>query len=280
MDEIGVWVTDQGFNLEHGFLSWDAESVFADKNSDDDYWWEVGYGVLELSGGLTLNGESPWMEREGTINSVVGSVQAERLKDLDAATVLLKGWEFDFASGDHHINVIGIRIVEVEYDPSLGRVEWKAEAEYRDKNSDDDFQWRYQWEVIGLEDGAVAALSDSGADEGNTHLDLGSEIPSGFSGYQHAAVLPTGWRLDFASEDHELKTVRLGVRNVQYDPEEGGIRWAVVLDYSDQEPGDDYSWRYELAAIAFKEGRFSTFWGGRQRDNGGSVSSQYSLWVR
>ena len=199
---------------------------------------------------------------------------------LEAATVVLKGWGFDFTHKDHHIDVIGIRLTEVEYDPESGTVEWVAEAELRDKSSDDDFRWRYQWEVIGLPEGEVATFARVGSDGGNTDLDPVTETNSTLSGYDLAVVLPQGWRFDYASKDHETKEIRFGVRNAQYDSDEGRVRWTAVLNYSDQKPADDYTWRYDLAAIAFNGGRFFNWWGGPQRADGGNSANGYSVWIR
>jgi hypothetical protein len=280
LNHVGIWIAEDVLADDPARVEWSTDVRFADKNFDDNYWWELDFGVLAMEDGIALSGESPWRESGGDLSSAAESALSPELLDLEAATVILKGWEFDFNSSDHHIDVIGIRLTNVEYDPGAGTVSWTAEAEYQDKNHDDAFRWRYQWEVVGLAEGAVLSVSRSGTDSGNTLVEPSTETQASLAGFENAVVLPQGWRFDFASKDHEIRTLRFGVRNFDYDPSEGAVSWAPVLNYSDRKPSDDYGWRYDLGAIAFNGGSFATWWGGPQWDDGGTGSGNHTMRIR
>jgi subtilisin family serine protease len=280
MNVHGVWIEDDEFDAGSGELDWTTRVVFADKNFDDDYWWEVAHGVFAFQGGFSAHGESPWIESGGGRDSDSRTFQDPALEGLDAATVVLKGWQFDFADPDHHVKTISIRLQDVEFDAATGSVHWVAEAEYRDKTTRRDYRWRYQWQVLGLDDGEIVHVSKSGSDGGNTALHRSSEARASLRGFEEGIALPQGWRFEYDSPDHQLNEHRFGVRNFGYDPGSGRVGWTVVLNYSDKNFDDAYSWAYDLAIVGFNGGLSKTWWGGPRRSDGGAEETSFSVRVR
>jgi len=64
--------------------------------------------------------------------------------------VQLSGWYLDFASKDHHIDTIQVRISDVAYNATTGEVTFTVRGYYRDKNGDDDFTWEVWYTILAL----------------------------------------------------------------------------------------------------------------------------------
>jgi len=276
----GVWIDGESYDPEPGEMAWNTSVVFADKNLDDDYWWEVSHGVFAFQGAFATSDESGWIESDGGASTLDGALEDPGLVGLAAATVVLKGWQLDFASSDHHVKAVSVRIRDVDFDPGAGSITWRAEAELRDKNADDDYRWRYQWQVMGFREGEVVHLSRSGTDGGNTDLDESSEVRPELTGFETGLALPQGWRFVYDSRDHEINEHRFGVRNLGYDPEEGRVRWTTTFNYSDKNFDDDYTWEYDIAVVAFNGGARIGWWGGPIRDDGGEAQGSFSVKIR
>ena len=69
---------------------------------------------------------------------------------FDSVNVQLAGWRLDFASKDHHIDTVSVRISDVRYDSGDGDVSFLVSGAYRDKNGDDDFRWEVWYTVLAL----------------------------------------------------------------------------------------------------------------------------------
>ncbi|MGH2707226.1 MAG: hypothetical protein ACRDJF_03735 [Actinomycetota bacterium] len=57
----------------------------------------------------------------------------------DCVSVLLMGWDLDFARADHQLNQIKVRIGGVSYNPANGGVSFTVSDNYLDENGDDGF---------------------------------------------------------------------------------------------------------------------------------------------
>ncbi len=259
--------------------NWTSAVEFKDKNSDDDYKWDATFQILRLSNAFATSGETDWLNKNGNTSTHDGTVTLPELAGFDTAFVVLKGWGFDYTDPDHHINDIGIRLVNLRYDSASGTITWRAEAQYADKNFDDDYRWRYQWQVMATNAGVFSAAEQSGNDGGGTDLDSGSVTDSQFASFDSAVVIPTGWRFNYADSDHHINENSLRIRNVQFDASTGSVRWNAVLNYADKNFDDGYDWRYNVVVLVFKSGAAALFDVGPFEDDGGSDSESFATQV-
>jgi hypothetical protein len=228
IENLELWTE----NFYHCFqfpreLSWDVFSNFSDENPtipDDRYRWGFKYTIAEMYYSFMHYGESPFRS-EYPNTSEVGtyqeSFQSDELKCYEEATVILRGWRFNFLNGDHHLKKVEIIISDVAYDPETGTITWSARANFRDKDADDPFMWRYQWLIIACSDCDIfeTTIADTPLQSlpGNT---LRYSNPISLPDYRgelepriSTAIFLQGWRLTLANiaGDDDLKVMSLGV---------------------------------------------------------------------
>ena len=64
--------------------------------------------------------------------------------------VQLSGWSLRYASDDHNIKTVSVRISNVQYNAATGNVSFLISGAYRDTNGDDDFVWDVQYTILAL----------------------------------------------------------------------------------------------------------------------------------
>ena len=276
LNEHGMWCSGQNYDEYHERLSWNTGCIFADKNFDDDYRWTVAHQILRFNPGYTYHDSTPWLAKTGTVSVHSDDFQHESLKQFTHAVVLLRGWRFDFSSGDHHINKMSIKIATTSFDKTAGRVRWTTRVTYADKNFDDNYRYRYDYTILAF-DGARVVASFSGRDDGGTAAHMGSVTNAALKNYADAMVIPIGWSFDYASSDHHINENNFKIQNVKYTASTGKVEWSAHMNYSDKNFDDDYYWRYDVLIIASNSGETREYSQGPYTDNGGLDSKSYTV---
>jgi hypothetical protein len=143
-----------------------------------------------------------------------------------AMTPALNGFNFDFLSGDHHIEA-----VQVELDAT------GASVRYEDDNADDTYSWFVEGAV--LPPGTIYnRFPTSGTDEDGGGCDMSPVLPETGMG----TFVLTGFGLDFVGGDHHIDRVR--VRFIH--PAEGT---RIEVCYDDDNNDDDYTWFVSYAVV-------------------------------
>ena len=269
IDRHSLRIVDDVFDASSATISWRTLVAYDDKNNDDDYAWEVNHAILAMPDAFFLGGETPLMGDDGGADTDVRSVTDARLVGFSNATVVLRGWTFDFDDDDHHIDRMILRLTGITYDSTAGTVSWTANARYSDKNSDDDYDWRYQFLVIAFNGGGVTSVSSTGTDGGGSDSHNGSVVSTALQGFDDAVVLPQGWTFNFDDDDHHIDRTALFLRNTVYDPSSGTVTWNAGLSYHDKNSDDDFAWGYDVAVLAFDGGGVTEFVLGPNDDGGG-----------
>jgi hypothetical protein len=271
VDRHSLRIVDDVFDASSATISWRTLVAYDDKNDDDDYAWEVNHAILAMADATFVSGESPTLSDDGGAASETRSATDSRLAGFSNATVVLRGWTFDYDDDDHHIDQMSLRLTGVTYDPTAGTVSWTANARYSDKNSDDDYTWSYQFLVIAFNDGGVTTVSSAGTDGGGSATHNGTVINAALQGFDDAVVLPQGWTFNYDDDDHHIDRTALFLRNVVYDPSSGTVSWNAGISYHDKNSDDDYAWDYDVAVLAFDDGGITEVALGPNDDDGGAA---------
>lgn len=232
-------------------LTWETVVRFDDTNDDDDYAWQVNHQLLRLTESHLAEGNSPLIASPGGRASRPDSHTAPELVGWSDATVVLTGWGLDYDDGDHHVQEIGVRLVNVTYDRAAGTVSWTAEASLTDDNGDDAYHWSYEWQIIATDQGSFRNVSRRGSDAGgSTTESVAIRQDPGLAGRQHAVVLNQGWWFEFRDGDRHLDDHAFRLHNVRYLPD-GTVTWDAGLTYADVNSDDPYTWRYDAVVFAY-----------------------------
>jgi len=270
IDVHSLRILDESVDTSLETIDWRTVVRYEDKNDDDDYAWEVEHTVIGIADAFFTNGETEFMTDGGGAAAADNrSVTDPALVGFDNAVVVLRGWTFDYDDDDHHIDHMSIRLSNVSYDAGAGTVSWTANARYSDKNNDDDYRWRYQFQVLAFNNGGSAIGSFSGSDGGGSDTDNSSVTNTSLSGFSKALVLPMGWQFDYDDDDHHIDRTAFGLRNISYDPPSGTVNWTAALSYHDKNSDDDYDWAYDVVVIAFDDGGTEIEVFGPHDDDGG-----------
>lgn len=100
--------------------------AYNDKNDDDTFWWELDYAYIPRS-------------RFTAIDTRSGTAKGATRVSIPAGSAVLRGFDLNFSSTDHHIQEVGFWM------PDDGNLD----IYYSDKNQDDNFAWRVQYGILG-----------------------------------------------------------------------------------------------------------------------------------
>ncbi len=275
LNEHGMWCSGPNYDRYRQRLSWSTGCIYADKNFDDDYRWSVAHQVVRFSKGVSIHRDTPWLAKSGSLTTHNGEFSHDDLKQFDNAIVLIRGWRFDFTSGDHHINNMTLWVDNINFDKTSGRVHWKTKVTYADKNFDDNYRYKYSYTILGF-NGKVAYKSYSGSDAGGSAAHMGKITSNALRNYENALVFPLGWKFDFKSRDHHINENNFKVQNVLYNKTTGKVSWSTHLKYSDKNHDDDYYWSYKVAVITTNDGESREVNNGPYIDRGGLDSKYYT----
>ena len=99
--------------------------AYNDKNDDDSFAWELQYAYVPRS-------------RFTSLGSRTGSAKGAQGVDYLVGNGVLRGFNFDFASEDHHIKDLGVML----------RNNGRLEVYYGDHNVDDSFSWQVDYGIL------------------------------------------------------------------------------------------------------------------------------------
>lgn len=99
--------------------------AYNDKNDDDTFLWDLDYAYVPRAA-------------FSTISTRAGSAQGATRASIEAGTALIRGFDLNFASGDHHIKEVGIWMAG----------DGNLDVYYGDKNGDDSFNWTVEYAVL------------------------------------------------------------------------------------------------------------------------------------
>ncbi len=263
------------------------EVELADESHDDPYRWVVESDVLSIPDAVVVTGQSRELSSravpDGQPNQRLFFQQVDdasytdaRLVGLEAATVLPRGWSLQFTSGDHMVRKAGVAFENILFDPATGTVSWRASAWLSDINFDDPFHWSYAWQIVGLRNGRVFVYPRSGASSQGTHVDQPSVPLPPLASYENRAVVPVGWTLEYVNDEHNLRSVGLGITNPTFDG--SSLGWTATLDFADDSGDDPFQWEYAVAVLAWNGGgRGHRTAGPETVSAGGWVGRPYSV---
>jgi len=142
-----------GMLLGRGGLTRGA--VYADKNYDDEFLYDISYKTLRVPDIFVVEG--PRSQHRSYTPSC--NIHEEILipSEYKFATVLLQGWRFDFTKEeqDNHIQTIGLNIENERFDSNSNKLSWNVKAEYYDKEfdrDDDSFDFDCQYLIVAFKD--------------------------------------------------------------------------------------------------------------------------------
>lgn len=156
INELSVRILNEDFNPPTRILNWNTTLDYADQNFDDDYDWWLWYAAFSSPNMVKILGRD-----DPVINSCDGGqcgLTGESVSiptGYDYAVVFLRGWKFDYTNEDHHLDEVGIRIENQEFDPDSQTLSWNVVVDYFDKNADDDYEWQYWYTVLGFQSAEV-----------------------------------------------------------------------------------------------------------------------------
>lgn len=253
--------------------SWNTAVTYRDKNGDDDYRWAVAHTLLRIPGGVQIDGDSGWLPKTSSDTSTTSaSITRRELIGLEAVTVVLVGWGFDYSSSDHHIKRLGVWLSDVQFDAASGTIRWNANARYADRNGDDNYSWMYRWKVIGIPGGTAQYVTRSGFDARRNATDLGIALMPPSAGSQAVAVLPLGWKFRYRDSDHHINENSVRISNVVANAGAGTISWTGNVGYTDKNFDDGFDWQYDVVVLTLGQGVAGTLGEGPFSDDGGDAS--------
>ena len=276
LNEHGMWCTGQGYNSRTEKLSWTNGCVYADKNFDDDYRWQTTNQVVRFSSGVSIHQSTPWLAKTGNISTHTDSLTHDDLKHFDNAVVLIRGWHFDFTSGDHHINKMALHVANVNFDRRRGKISWRTQVTYADKNFDDSYRFRYFYTILGF-NGKAMYKGYSGLDKGGSMAHQGELISNDLKNYNNALIFPMGWKFDFKSNDHHINENNFKLQNIKHDKTSGKVTWNAHMQYADKNFDDDYYWDYHVLVIATNQGETRDYVCGPYTDDGGYAARNNNI---
>lgn len=100
--------------------------AYNDKNDDDTFWWELDYAYIPRS-------------RFTAVGTLSGTATGATRVSIPAGSAVLRGFDLNFSSSDHHIQEVGFWM------PDNGNLD----IYYSDKNQDDKFAWRVRYGILG-----------------------------------------------------------------------------------------------------------------------------------
>lgn len=148
------------------------------------------------------------------------------------ATVFLNGWSFEYADDDHHVAGLGTLVRDIRIE---GRsLRWEVIGALGDHNFDDSYSWCYRYTVIAWNPSRLALVvddddrpcdPDSDLDPTDDNFFLAdnerattalASFPSflvnpGFESGRSVAVLPRGFSVNVAGNDHHLLQLAYGL---------------------------------------------------------------------
>jgi len=151
--------TDNHLNEIGVLLGRDGRVIYADANYDDEFLYNISYKTLrEVPDILVIEGpdpEYPCREPGCRFHEEVRIPEGYRF-----ATVLLRGWRFDFVprgieGNDHHIKTIGFNIENELFNLHSNTLSWDVQVDYRDKEfdrDDDSFYFQCSYLVVAFKD--------------------------------------------------------------------------------------------------------------------------------
>jgi len=300
LNELSYTIGSQSFNSDSNKLSWNANVTYCDKNKDDKYKWDVKHTIFRLENAFVNSGSVEWINCGGGTSSHNGNYNSENLRGFDNAVVLLLGCHFDYKKKDHHIKTVGIKIKDINYNSVNGTISWKAEAIYRDKNKDDDYRWKYWYQIIAFNNGFIGYKHDIKVkvNEGGKAVDANSFDDETLKGTVYStimpiavpqyksdevAVIPIGWSYKYKKKDGHIDQIGLNIRNILHTASEvkGFVNWKAHLNFSDKNADDSYEGKYSVAILAIKKSKIRRLDevqpGGPYEDNGGSAKKSYNV---
>jgi hypothetical protein len=99
--------------------------AFNDKNDDDTFIWEVDYAYVPRA----------LVQSMGTRG---GTARGAQRQFIPTGIAVIRGFDFNFRSGDHHIKEVG----------ALLWGDGRLDVFYSDRNGDDEFDWSVRWAVV------------------------------------------------------------------------------------------------------------------------------------
>jgi len=182
-------------------------------------------------------------------------VQVQPHIPRSASFILPTGWDFDFVSDDHHINVFRTFIESQSFNTSNSVLSWDCLVSYYDKNKDDDYRWSIQNTIIQKNDAFVySGISGWRNDNGGNDSRAGSYSSEDLKGFENATVLLYGWAFDYSEDDHHIKKIKVDIKDINYNSDAGRITWNTDVTYRDKNADDDYRWKYGYLVFAFNNG--------------------------
>ena len=94
----------------------------------------------------------------------------------------------------------------------------------------------------------IVSGSASGSDFGDTFSKVQS-VGIG-PGYRAVNVQLSGWSLQYASEDHHIRTAAVRISNVQYNASTGNVTFTISGTYRDKNGDDDFNWAVYYTILA------------------------------
>jgi hypothetical protein len=248
-------------------LSWQTHVKYEDKNGDDNYRWRVNHGILKIPGIYRYAGNSGTINDGGGSASKSESFTHDDLKAYENATVILRGWSFNFDDNDHEIKKVNIRLKDITFDPAAGKVSWKVEANYEDNNRDDNYDWVYYYEVIGFNNGIVKRSSRSGTKAKRNITDISKIKDDALKNYDIAIAIPSGYSFNFRGDEHNLNEIGFNLANNNYNRAIGQVNWVATMNFADKNYDDEFDWWYSVDVLALNFAQY------RESDSGTFSSS-------
>ena len=106
-----------------------------------------GSGIEEA---VLYSFDTPLISVPGGTGTSTTSVRRFIGPGMKVVNVQLRGWNLDFAFADHHIRTIRVRIENVQYNSTTGDVTFDIISGYRDKDSNDAYNWQARYAILGL----------------------------------------------------------------------------------------------------------------------------------
>ena len=142
-----------------------------------------------------------------------GAVRVEQSRRLPSyasqATVFLNGVDLHYLDSDHHVHRVAAVVGRIRLLNSV--LEWQAAGALEDQNGDDDFEWCYNYTILGWNPAQLRAranhedglISNSDGRTGSALQSLPAFVQGFYLGNDQYAVLPRGFGVAWAN-DHKL----------------------------------------------------------------------------
>jgi hypothetical protein len=257
-----AWMDQSSYDASTDSVRWNDEVDLSDNDASDPYRWQMLSDVIKLPDARLLTGESPLLTVNQGNPPVLDQFRTEQVTNAglvgyDDAIVVLRGWSFEYASGDHHVKEEALHIGTLSYDSATGTVKWVVRARFTDDNGDEPFRWQYAWRIIAIRGGHFQVITRSGTSPAASAIDIvDTGINAQMTGFEHYAVLPVGWDVEFKNHDNHVKEIGFALQNVSV-PQAGHVRWTGVATLGDDSADDPIGWGYSAAIIGWNGGGFA-----------------------